>query len=166
MVDGPWLSKDELSAWVRLVAVTELLPGALDAQLRRDSDLMHFEYYVMAMLSEAPEKTLQMSELAAHTNATLPRLSHVVRRLEGRGLVRRSPCPEDRRATNATLTEEGWARVQEAAPGHATTVRQMVFDALSPEQVKQLEGISTAILGKLDPEGGLTPAYTRYDEKA
>ena len=56
------------------------------------------------MLSEAPERTLRMTALAALTNATLPRLSHVVGRLEGRGLVERG-LSRGRRATNASLTE-------------------------------------------------------------
>ena len=81
---------------MRLIAVVELLPGVLDSQLRRDADLTHFEYFVLAMLSEAPERTLRMTALAARTNATLPRLSHVVRRLEERGLVERFPCPRGR----------------------------------------------------------------------
>jgi DNA-binding MarR family transcriptional regulator len=163
MAEDPWLSENELAAWVRLVAVVELLPGVLDTQLRRDNQLMHFEYYVLAMLSEAPESTLQMRELAARTNATLPRLSHVVRRLQDRGLVARSPCPQDRRATNASLTEAGWAAVRAAAPGHAATVREHVIGALAPEQVDQLREIATVILARLDPDGSLAPAYTRYD---
>ena len=88
-----WLDEDELGAWVGVVAVIELLPGVLDAQLRGDSGMTHFEYFVLAMLSEAREQTLRMTAPAQHTNATLPRLSHVVRRLEERGLVGRSPCP-------------------------------------------------------------------------
>jgi DNA-binding MarR family transcriptional regulator len=163
MSDGPWLSKDELAAWMRLVAVLELLPGVLDTQLRRDDGLMHFEYYVLAMLSEAPDRTLQMRDLAARTNATLPRLSHVVRRLEERGLVARTPCPRDRRATNATLTAVGWTTIRAAAPGHAATVREHVIDALTSEQVDQLKDITAAILTRLDPEGTMAPAYTRYD---
>ena len=90
----------------------------LDAQLRADSGLTHFEYFVLAMLSEAPERTLRMTALAQRTNATLPRLSHVVSRLEDRGLVERFPCPEDGRATNARLTRPGWDAVVAAAPGH------------------------------------------------
>ena len=78
--------------------------------------LSHFDYQVLAMLSEAPERTLRMTALASLTNATLPRLSHVVGRLEGRGLVERRPCAEDRRATNASLTAEGWSKVVETAP--------------------------------------------------
>jgi len=79
------LTEEELAAWVRLIALVDLLPGVLDSQLRRDAGLTHFEYYVLAMLSEAPERTRRMSSLASQTNATLPRLSNVVRRLEDRG---------------------------------------------------------------------------------
>ena len=86
MVDVSWLDDRERAAWVRLAAVLELLPGILDSQLRRDAQLTHFEYYSLAMLSEAPERTLRMTALAAQTNSTLPRLSHVIRRLEERGL--------------------------------------------------------------------------------
>ena len=99
-----WLTDEERGAWTRLVAVLELLPAALDTQLRKDAGLTHFEYFVLAMLSEAADRTLRMTALAQQTNATLPRLSHVVRRLEERELVERLPCPEDRRATNAQLT--------------------------------------------------------------
>ena len=99
----PWLDDEQLDAWIRLIAVVELLPGVLDAQLRRDSGLSHFEYLVLAMLSEAPERTLRMTALAARTNATLARLSHVVSRLEDRGLVARRPCPGDRRAGEAEI---------------------------------------------------------------
>lgn len=158
-----WLDEDELAAWVRLAALLELLPGVLDSQLRRDAELMHFEYFVVAMLSEAPKRTLRMTSLAAQTNATLPRLSHVVRRLENRGLVERSPCPEDARATNARLTTAGWRTVREAAPGHVANVREHVIDALTPKQVRQLTGITDAILGRLDPEGTMSATYHRYD---
>ena len=158
-VDTQWLTEDELQAWVRLVAVVELLPGVLDAQLRRDSQLTHFEYFVLAMLSEASEHTLRMTALAQRTNATLPRLSHVVRRLEERALVQRFPCPEDGRATNARLTDRGWQVIQAAAPGHVRNVRQHVFDAMTPAQVSQLHDVADALLTRLDPDGLMTAAY-------
>lgn len=162
-MDTRWLSKDELATWVRLVAVLELLPNVLDSQLRRDADLTNFDYYVLAMLSEADERTLRMTALAAQTNATLPRLSHVVRRLEEQGLVERLPCPEDKRATNARLTARGLEKVQEAAPGHVAHVREHVLDALTPQQVEQLGQIADALLGRLDPSGGMTSMYRRHD---
>ena len=154
-----WLSEDERAAWVRLLAVIELLPGVLDSQLRRDADLTHFDYFVLAMLSEAPEHTLRMTTLAQQTHATLPRLSHVVRRLESRGLVERLPCPEDGRATNARLSPAGWDAVVAAAPGHVDTVRRHVLDSLTPTQLEQLRGVTEALLSSLDAEGRMTGFY-------
>nr|WP_241258981.1 MarR family transcriptional regulator [Rhodococcus aetherivorans] len=158
------MTRDELAAWVRVVAVLELLPGVLDAQLRRDAELTNFDYYVLAMLSEAPEQTLRMTALAAQTHATLPRLSHVVRRLEQRGLVERFPCPQDGRATNARLTSAGRRKVEQTAPGHVATVRRHVLDALTPEQVGQLTAITDAVLRRLDPTGTMTAMYRRHDD--
>jgi DNA-binding MarR family transcriptional regulator len=162
-VDMPWLDEKQLAAWVRLAAVVELLPGVLDSQLRRDAELTHFEYYVLAMLSEAPQRTLRMTDLARQTNAALARLSHVVRRLEERRMVERFPCPEDRRATNARLTDDGWAKVRATAPSHVATVREHVIDPLTPEQLGELTEITTVLLNKLDPHGTMAATYNRYD---
>ncbi|GAA0990427.1 MarR family winged helix-turn-helix transcriptional regulator [Subtercola frigoramans] len=148
-----WLTADELQAWVKFIAVVELLPGVLDTQLQRDADLTHFEYFTLAMLSEAPLRTLRMTALASATNATLPRLSHVVSRLEKRGYVARTPCAEDRRATNAVLTEEGWQKVVATAPGHVATVLQNAIAPLGQDDVASLDRIMTLMLGRLDPEG-------------
>ena len=158
-METQWLTEDERVAWLGLVAVVELLPGVLDSQLRADADLTHFEYFVLAMLSEAPEHTLRMTSLAQRTNATLSRLSHVVRRLESRSFVERFPCAEDGRATNAQLTAAGWDAVVGAAPGHVGTVRRQVLDALTPAQVKQLRGITKALLTRLDPDRKLSVLY-------
>ncbi|ARC56707.1 putative HTH-type transcriptional regulator YusO [Frondihabitans sp. 762G35] len=155
MDDTRWLTDDERRAWVRFAAVLELLPGVLDSQLDRDEGITHFEYFVLAMLSETPGRTLRMTHLASRTNATLPRLSRVVSRLEGQGFVERSPCVEDRRATNATLTDAGWRKVVHAAPGHVENVRGAVIDVLTQEQVAQLDDISAALLARLDPESRL-----------
>jgi DNA-binding MarR family transcriptional regulator len=146
-----WLSTAERDAWLGLIGVVELLPGALDGQLQRDAGVSHFEYMVLAMLSQAPKHTLRMTALAAQTNSTLPRLSHVVTRLVSRGYVERVPCPQDQRATNAQLTDEGWQHIQQSAPGHVAAVRQFVIDSLSADQIKQLGDISASILTRLDP---------------
>ncbi len=158
-MDPRWLNDAERAAWLRLIAVVELLPGVLDSQLRTQAGLTHFEYFVLAMLSEAPEHTLRMTTLAQRTNSTLPRLSHVIRRLEGRGLVERFPCPEDGRATNAQLSDAGWGAVVAAAPGHVETVRHHVLDPLTDEQLEQLRGIGDALLSRLDRDGHLSALY-------
>jgi DNA-binding MarR family transcriptional regulator len=158
-METQWLDDAERAAWLRLAAVVELLPGVLDSQLRVESGLTHFEYFVLAMLSEAPERKLRMTSLAQRTNATLPRLSHVAARLEGRGLVERFPCPEDGRATNVRLTDAGWDVVVAAAPGHVDTVRHYVLDPLTPQQLEQLRGIGDALLSRLDTAGQMTALY-------
>lgn len=148
-----WLDEAEMTAWLRLIAVAERLPGVLDSQLRRDSGMTHFEYQVLAMLSDAPDRTLRMTLLGLQTNATLPRLSHVVRRLEGQGYVERSVAPEDKRAINARLTDAGFEAIVAASPGHLTTVRENVLDPLSPKQVAALSDALAAILSRVDPTG-------------
>lgn len=163
-VSPRWLTAEEMRAWLGLQTVIALLPSALDAQLRRDSNLSHYEYLLLAMLSEAPERTLRMSALATATDATLPRLSHVVNRLERRGLVERSPDPTDRRATLARLTEAGWATVVAAAPGHVETVRQHVFDLLSEDQVAQLAEIVAVLSQDLDPTNRIGPPHERLED--
>lgn len=152
MDDTRWLTPAQLSAWKKLVAVVEILPGILDSQLQHDAELTHFEYFTMAMLSEAPERTLRMTSLASATNSTLPRLSHVVSRLEKRGYIERSPCEEDRRATNATLSDAGWEKVVATAPGHVDTVRDNVIAPLSDDDVAGLDRAMSAILRTIDPE--------------
>ena len=159
-----WLAPEESAAWVRLVALAELLPGALDAQLLRDAGLTHFEYGTLMAIAAAPSRTMRMTELASRTNATLPRLSHVAKRLEERRLIERFPCPEDRRATNATITEAGLALISEAAPGHVETVRANVLDALAPEQLEQLYVIAGAVLAKLDPDARLSATSCQFSE--
>lgn len=155
-----WLTTQEREAWVRLVALIELLPGAFDTDLRAKANLVYFEYYVLAVLSEAENRVLRMSVLANLVNSTLPRLSHAVRRLEQRGLVERKPCELDGRSTNAHLTEQGWQLVREAAPAHVDHVRQVIFDVLTPEQVEQLSQISAAVLGALPHAHGQADPIT------
>lgn len=150
-----WLDDDERRAWLELASVVIRLPAALDTQLRREAGLTHFEYTVLAGLSEQSDRTIRMSELAVLADGSLSRLSQVVSRLERRGLVRRTPDPEDRRATLATLTEEGWDTVVATAPGHVAEVRRLVFDALTRTQVGQLRGIGERINRAIGCDGGL-----------
>ena len=155
MSDDVWLTDEQQRAWVRFISVVERLPGVLDSQLQHDADLTHFDYFTLAMLSEAPNRTLRMTELALVTNATLPRLSHVVSRLEKRGFIERTQSSDDRRATNAQLTKAGWEKVGATAPGHVGTVRDYVIDPLDAKDVEDLHRVMGKILAKLDPEHGL-----------
>ena len=150
--DPRWLDAEERQAWLALASTLNRLPAALDAQLRRDAGISHFEYQVLALLSEAHGRTLRMSELATLAEGSLPRLSQVVARLEQRGWVRRTPDPADGRYTLATLTDQGLAKVTEAAPGHVQEVRRLVFDPLTKTQARQLREISRRIMRAIDPD--------------
>jgi DNA-binding MarR family transcriptional regulator len=153
-----WLDAEESHAWRALAKTLVRLPAALDAQLRRDAGISHFEFGVLALLSEAPGRTLRMSELAMGAGSSLPRLSQVVARLEQRGWVRRTPDPADGRYTLATLTGQGQAKVTQAAPGHVQEVRRLVFDPLTKAQSRQLREIGRRITRAIDPDDQPVPA--------
>ncbi|MEU6548472.1 MarR family winged helix-turn-helix transcriptional regulator [Streptomyces sp. NPDC046859] len=147
-----WLDSQEKQTWMSLGAMLINLQGALEAQMQRDSGISHFEYQVLAGLSEADDHTRRMSELAGLTNGSLSRLSHVVKRLERLGWVRRLPDPDDGRYTLAVLTEEGFAKVVEAAPGHVEEVRRLVFDPLTCAQQAALRNITGRINRAVHPD--------------
>src|SRR3954447_15428966 len=140
-----WLNAEERDAWLGLLGVSLLLPALLDSQLQRDAGLSTFEYLVLAMLSEAPDRALQLKTLARLSNGSLSRLSHTVTRLQNRGWVRRETSPHDGRATVAVLTDAGYAKVVETAPGHVELVRRVVFDSLRPADIGQLATSMSAI---------------------
>lgn len=136
------------------MGVLTCLPGELDGQLQRDSDLTHFGYGVMVALSEQPQRAMRMSELAAIANGSQSRLSHVVARLERQGWVRRERTADDGRGYVAMLTAAGYEKLVASAPGHVAAVRSTVFDVLTAEQVGQLDAICSAILEKLAGDRG------------
>ena len=141
-----WLTAEEEAAWRAVASLLVRLPWALECQLQRDAGLSFIEYYALAMLSEAPEHTRRMSDLAAVTNASLSRLSHLVKRLEDRGFVRRETDPTDGRYTNAVLTKAGYAHLVAAAPAHVATVRQLVIDPFTNTELRQLHMAAERIL--------------------
>lgn len=145
-----WLDDDQENAWRSLASMMQKLRWALECQLERDSDLSFIEYHALARLSEEPDHTLRMSKLAALTNASLSRLSHLVKRLEVRGLVRRQPDPANGRYTNAILTDAGYAKLVASAPGHVACVRQLVIDEFSPAELARLAAAAERIMARVD----------------
>ena len=154
MSDEPrWLDPDERETWLQLARLLIRLPAALDAQLRRDAGLTHFEYQVLAGLSEQDDRALRMSTLASFAYGSLSRLSQVVARLERRGYVERRPDPDDGRYTVAHLTDAGWDKVVATAPAHVEEVRRLVLDPLTATQVRQLRAIGERVNHAIDPDG-------------
>lgn len=147
-----WLSRKEQAAWLRMMAVMELLPSTLDSHLRRANQVTLTEYYVLAMLSHNPGKRLQTKQLAVRTNTTLSRLSRVLNRLEGSNLVERVQNADDARATDILLTETGMNLLREAAPEHVSLVRKFVFDPQDADGIDDIRRVTEAMLNVLDPD--------------
>jgi DNA-binding MarR family transcriptional regulator len=140
-----WLTPEEQRAWRAYIAAAALVEDALDRQLQQEAGMPHLYYSILSSLSEAPERRLRMTDLAERLKITRSRLTYAVTRLEKDGLVRREDCRWDKRGSIATLTDEGMSILERAAPGHVETVRALLFDRLTPEQVGQVEQIFTAV---------------------
>jgi DNA-binding MarR family transcriptional regulator len=147
---GLWLTPGQLASWLSVVRLITRLPWAIEGQLQRDCDLSMIEYQALAMLAEAPDQTLRMSDLAERTSSSLSRLSHLVKRMESRGFVRREADPADGRFTNAVLRSAGLSKLEASAPSHVAFVRQLVIDNLSPERLRRLGQDADRIVGRID----------------
>ncbi len=158
MAETRWLTDEEQEAWRAFMWMSQLLHESLDRQLERDAGMPHAYYLILAMLSEAPERSMTMSALARMVRFSASRLSHATARLEAKGWVRRVKQSADGRTTTAELTDEGFAALADAAPGHVHEVRRVLFDPIAPEQMRQLRTICTAALGVLAPAADYDPS--------
>jgi DNA-binding MarR family transcriptional regulator len=145
----PWLTPTEQEAWRAYLEGSRLLIQALDRQLVTDAGLSFAEYDVLVVLSEAPERRMRMRDLADATLTTRSGATRTVTRLEHSGWVRRVDCADDRRGTEAELTDAGLAKLASAAPGHVAAVREHMFDLMTPRQVEHLRAVSTRMRGHL-----------------
>lgn len=132
--------------WRAFLAVNLQLFEGLERELQRDAGIPHGYYEILVRLSEAPDRTLRMSDLASRSFSSRSRISHAIARLEESGWVGREAAPADGRGALAVLTDKGFAALAAAAPGHVEAVRQFLFDKLTPEQVIQLRQISERLL--------------------
>lgn len=149
MAETRWLDTDEQRAWRAFLTATRLLFDQLDRELQRDAGIPLSYYEILVRLSEAPGHRLRMSVLAEQSLTSRSRLSHAVARLEERGWVRREPSPTDRRGQVAVLTEQGFAALEAAAPGHVEGVRRHLLDPLSPEEFAELGRLSGVVAAHL-----------------
>jgi DNA-binding MarR family transcriptional regulator len=152
-----WLDEEEQQTWRAFLGATRLVFEQLDRELQRDAGIPHTYYEILVRLSEAPGRALRMSALADRSQSSRSRLSHAVARLESNGWVRRTSCADDKRGQIAHLTDEGFAALAAAAPGHVEGVRMHVFDPLTDEQVVQLREISSTMLEALRKQPDAPP---------
>src|SRR3954451_20672969 len=150
-VETRWLDPEEQKVWRAWLFSSQLLHDRPAPELPHETGISHAYYEILVALSEAPQRSMRMSELADRCLSSRSRLSHAVSRLEERGWVRRQVCESDGRGQLAVLTDDGFAALEAAAPVHVTGVRTHLFDQLSPQQVENLRDIGETLLRHLDP---------------
>lgn len=138
MTEPRWLAPAEMRAWKNFLAASSLLDRRLEQQLKESAGLSHPQYEILVRLADAPGGELRMTELADALLTSKSGLSYQVTQLERGGLVCRRSCPTDVRGVFAVLTEEGRAALRRAAPGHVALVRELLIDALTPQQLALL----------------------------
>lgn len=144
-----WLTEGEHRAWRGLLAMTTRLDARLNRELQQTSGLSLADYAVLVRLTEAPGGTLRVFEIAGDLHWEQSRLSHHLARMQRRGLVTREECTTDRRGAFVLLTGAGRVAIEKAAPAHVQSVRRLVFDGLSPQQVAALESTVNQVLSRL-----------------
>ena len=125
-----WLTPNEMVAWRRYIIASRQLLAALDADLK-EHDLTLPDYEILALLSDAPDRQMRMSELAKIALLSRSRLSHRMKVMEKAGWLKREPCPVDKRGYFAVMTPKGWKAIVAAAPDHVESVRARFIDHLS-----------------------------------
>jgi DNA-binding MarR family transcriptional regulator len=124
------LSETEAAVIRALRPAVAVMMRAFEADLLHEQGLSHTEYVALMFLSEAPGRTLRLSDLAGVCQQSLSATSRTVGRMEADGLVRREQSPHDGRACHAVLTDAGLARLEQARPAHVESVRRHLIDHL------------------------------------
>ena len=149
-----WLTEEEQRAWRGLLLMTSQLNARMNRQLLRDYGISLPDYEVLVVLSEAPEGRLRVFEIADALAWEQSRVSHQLARMQRRGLIARADCASDARGAFAVLTAAGRAAIKRAAPAHVETVRQLVFDGLSRDQLAALTEVTASVLDRLAATAG------------
>ena len=136
--------------------MNQLLDLAVERQLQRDAAMSQSDYAVLVSLSESERDGLRARDLGAALGWDRSRVSHQVRRMEGRGLVAKNECAEDGRGTIVTLTEQGAEAIGSVAPKHVEKVRELFVDVISDDEVRLLTDIYERVVARIDQVDGIT----------
>lgn len=146
----PWLSEHEDAAWRSFLALSRGMERAIDRQLQRDSELSSSEYHVLVPLSESKDGSMASRELLRHLDWERSRLSHMLSRMEKRGMVCRRPSTQDARGLIVEITDHGRQVINAAAPWHLAMVREAFMDQLSSDELKTLVAVAGRVIPQLE----------------
>lgn len=147
--ETPWLTAEEQKIWRSFLGGTIVLNDRLDRDLRTAHGLSMPEYEILVRLSEAPDRSIRMAELAAAVSHSRSRVTHTIARLEREDLVFRGQCSEDGRGVSAVMTDKGFALLEEAAHTHVRGVHSYLVDNASPEEFAVLGQIMQRVIAQL-----------------
>lgn len=150
--DTPWLTPEQQLIWRALLGGITVLLDQLDRDLRTQHDLSMGEYEILVRLSEAPDRSIRMAELAAAVAHSRSRVTHTISRLERDGIVRRDQCSSDGRGVSAVLTDHGFSVLEKAAHTHVRGVHEYLIENAPPEELAALgrimERVTLTLHGK------------------
>lgn len=157
MPEPTWLSSTEQRTWRRWLRLNALLPAALHRQLQTDAGLSLPDFDVLVQLTDSPEARVRVTELARGLHWEHSRVSHHITRMQRRGLLKRQECCDDGRGAWVMLTAKGQAAIETAAPAHVETVRQLVFEVLTHEELEILSTVTDKLLVRLEQDASTAP---------
>jgi DNA-binding MarR family transcriptional regulator len=148
--DVRWLDATQQQAWRGFLDLHARLAAKLNRDLQQTSGLTLSDYDVLVHLTDVPDGRLRAFELGEGLQWDKSRVSKQVARLAARGLVAKEDCEADRRGAYVVLTQAGRQVIEAAAPAHVELVHQLVFDTLTPDQIREWAAISSAIIRRLE----------------
>jgi DNA-binding MarR family transcriptional regulator len=156
--DTPWLTEEQQHVWRRWLQLHRDLSAILGREMQESSALSMADFEVLVHLTDVPEGRLRVSELAGAMDWERSRLSHHIKRMEGRHMVDRRGCPDDGRGAFVSITPTGRAAIEQAAPDHVRAVRRLFVDVLSEEELGELGRIIEKLLTTMQPRPGTEKA--------
>lgn len=144
-----WLTPDQQRAWRALLGMNTQLHAHLAKALQESSDLSYADFAVLVQLTDAPDGRARISELADLLQWERSRLSHHLKRMEARGHIERSSCPEDGRGSYVAVTPIGRSAIEQAAPAHVEQVRALLFEGMSESEMHALTEVSERVMDRL-----------------
>lgn len=150
VADATGTTADEWAVWRTFLVAHAQLSTEIDRRLRTAHGISQGEYGALNALREAPGRRLTVKRIADLLGWERSRVSHLLTRMEGRGLVTRQECPDDARATDVALTPLGTKTLMRAVRSHAADLRSMFFSQMTPEEAEVLRAVLTRVLDNLE----------------
>lgn len=157
-----WLDPSQQRDWRAYIVGSTLLMDTLDRELRSAHGVSMAEYEILVRLSESPDRTLRMAQIAESMQHSRSRVTHTVSRMEKAGLISRCAASDDRRGVDARMTDAGWELLVAAAHTHVSGVRAHFVDLADPADFTAMGRVMNAVSDQLVPEN---PAFDDIRER-